>query len=345
MPRGNLECVQPRALALHLLKYYLNNCDYLSTFNIMTKQRINLNLIYDHNPQLFLDNVEKFIEDIIQHKKLNLLNLFLSELQEDDVSKKMYAYSYADRIVKPNVKSTETVNKVDKICKLLRDIMEKRQDADHLIQPILISLVKNKQTKELENALSKIKQMKMLEDSRRLTTHAPPIVSVHETLKFLLHFVSIDVLYNVALGMYDLELAMFIASKSSKDPKEYISFLNNLKKLDQNYMKYSIDIYLKRYESALEHLSKDLTKFEECLNLICSQKLHKMAMKLFKKNTTEYRRVAGVYGELLLNEHKYSEAGVMFYKSGNLDKALKSYIMSCDNWEDVITISKEMKLR
>lgn len=344
MPRGNLECIQPRVVSLHLIKRYLNNCDYFTALNIMTKERINLNLIYDHNPQLFLDNVEKFVEDIVQHKKLNWLNVFLIELREEDVTNIMYVYSYTENhIIGANVKST-VKGKVNKICKLLRDVMEKRQDADNLIQPILISLVKNEQTQEMENALNKIKQMKMLEDSRKLAAH-DPTVSVHEALKFLLHFVSIDMLYDVALGMYDLELAMFIASKSSKDPKEYVSFLNNLKELDQNYMKYTIDVHLKRYELALEHLSEDQEKFEECLDFIRSQKLHKTAMKLFKKNTTEYRKVAEVYAEFLLSEKKYPEAGMMFYKSGDLDKALKTFNMSCDNWEDVITIAKEMKLR
>ncbi|KYM98961.1 Elongator complex protein 1 [Cyphomyrmex costatus] len=348
MPRGNLECIQPRALSLHILKCHLNNCNYLAALDIMTKQRINLNLIYDHNPQLFIDNVEKFVEDIVQYKKLNWLNLFLSELEDENIISTMYANCYVDHAVKSNTKSNEnndnkTINKVDKICKLLRDVMEKRHDADSLIQPILISLVKNQQRLGLENALSKIKQVRTLEESQKLTLHKSS-VSAYEALKYLLHFVNIDVLYDTALGMYDFELAMFIASKSSKDPKEYIPFLNNLKKLNTNYMKYSINVYLKRYESALEFLSKEPVKFEECLDFIHSQKLYKMAMKLFKKNTIEHKKVAAIYGEFLSSEQKYSEAGMMFYRSGDLDKALKAFSMSNDNWEDVITILKEMKL-
>ncbi|KYQ49072.1 Elongator complex protein 1 [Trachymyrmex zeteki] len=348
MPRGNLECIQPRILSLHILKHYLNNCNYLAALDIMTKQRINLNLIYDHNPQLFMDNVKKFVEDIIQHKKLHWLNLFLSELQDENVINTMYANCYVDHTIKSDIKSNETndnkvVNKIDKICKLLRDVIEKHHDADNLIQPILISLVKNQQRQGLENALSKIKQVKTLEESQKLTPHKSS-VSAYEALKYLLHFVNIDVLYDTALGMYDFELAMFIASKSSKDPKEYVPFLNNLKKLNTNYMKYSINVYLKRYESALEFLSKEPAKFEECLDFIRSQKLCKTAIKLFEKNTMEHKKVAAIYGEFLSNEQKYFEAGMMFYRSGDLDKALETFSMSSDNWEDVITILKEMKL-
>jgi len=187
----------------------------------------------------------------------------------------------------------------------------------------------------------------MFEDSQRLA-NSQTSISACDALKYLLHFINIDELYDIALGMYDFELAMFIASKSSKDPKEYVVVLNSLKKLeilDENYMKYSINMYLKRYESALEFLAKDLTKFDECLDLIRSQELYTMAIKSFKKNTTQHEKIAEIYGEFLSSKHKYIEAGMMFHRSGNLRKALKYFSMSSDNWEDVIAILKEMKLR
>lgn len=41
-----------------------------------------------------------------------------------------------------------------------------------------------------------------------------------------------------------------------QDPKEYLPFLNNLRKMEENYQKYSIDKYLKRYSKAINHLAK-----------------------------------------------------------------------------------------
>ena len=41
-----------------------------------------------------------------------------------------------------------------------------------------------------------------------------------------------------------------------KDPKEYLPFLNDLKKLEENYRKYKIDLYLKRYKKALQSIVK-----------------------------------------------------------------------------------------
>ncbi|XP_029166752.1 putative elongator complex protein 1 isoform X2 [Nylanderia fulva] len=340
MPRGNLECIEPRALSLHILKSYLNNCNYQTAFHIMKKQRINLNLIYDHDPKLFMDNAEKFVEEITNSGSLSL---FLSELQNEDVTRTMYANCYSSRPVGWITTSGSDETKVNKVCKLLRDIMERRHDAGNLIQPILVSLVKNHEKQGLEKALAKVKQVKLLEDSQK-SVRFRSSTSAEDALKYLLHFVNIDILYDIALGMYDFELAMFVASKSSKDPKEYIPYLNSLKKLSENYMKYSIDMHLKRYESALEHISKDSTKFEECFNLVLHQKLYSKALKLFKIGSTEHKRIARAYGEFLLIKTKYQEAGMMFYRSGDLDRAFKAFCTLGDSWQDAIAVSREMKL-
>ena len=44
----------------------------------MRKHRINMNLMYDNNPDVFLNNVSKFIEQI---SSVNNINLFLTDLQ------------------------------------------------------------------------------------------------------------------------------------------------------------------------------------------------------------------------------------------------------------------------
>jgi len=47
---------------------------------LMKKQRINLNLVYDHNPQAFMENCSKFVQEISNGDVSNL-NIFLSELK------------------------------------------------------------------------------------------------------------------------------------------------------------------------------------------------------------------------------------------------------------------------
>ena len=77
MPRGNLEVIHPRALALHILKTLLNKCMYKDAMTILRKQRINLNVIVDHDPNLFKNNVGKFLQDIPNEDRLSV---FIADL-------------------------------------------------------------------------------------------------------------------------------------------------------------------------------------------------------------------------------------------------------------------------
>merc|ERR1712233_109172 len=104
----------------------------------------------------------------------------------------------------------------------------------------------------MEEALARIRNVR---DAKLKT-------KTDEALKFLLYMVDVNVLYDVALGTYDFDLVMMVAEKSQKDPKEYLPFLNSFKQMEVNFMKYSIDKYLKRYESALHHIAKCQDKFE-----------------------------------------------------------------------------------
>jgi elongator complex protein 1 len=78
MPRGNLEVVHPRALTLHIIKKLLDQLKYKETMDILRRERINLNLIVDHNPKLFVENIEKFVEQITDKQRICL---FLADLQ------------------------------------------------------------------------------------------------------------------------------------------------------------------------------------------------------------------------------------------------------------------------
>uniref|UniRef100_A0A8D0GXX1 Uncharacterized protein n=1 Tax=Sphenodon punctatus TaxID=8508 RepID=A0A8D0GXX1_SPHPU len=118
VPRGNLETIHHRALVLVQIRKWLNRLKFKEAFECMRKLRINLNFIYDHNPKVFLENVETFIEQI---DSVNYINLFLTELREEDFTKTMYPLpvpSGAQVLECPDCK------KVDLICDAMRAAME-----------------------------------------------------------------------------------------------------------------------------------------------------------------------------------------------------------------------------
>lgn len=52
MPRGNIELIHPRTLVVSKLKVDIENLKYLSVVETMRKHRVNMNLVYDHDPKV-----------------------------------------------------------------------------------------------------------------------------------------------------------------------------------------------------------------------------------------------------------------------------------------------------
>jgi elongator complex protein 1 len=78
--------------------------------------------------------------------------------------------------------------------------------------------------------------------------------ALNQSLTYLIFLVDVEKLYNVALGQYNLPLALSIARRSQKDPKEYVPFLEGLAELDHDSVRrFRIDSYLSRHGKALRH--------------------------------------------------------------------------------------------
>jgi elongator complex protein 1 len=78
MPRGNLETIFPRALVLAGIRRSIDGRRYKKAFLACRSQRVDMNIIYDHAPDAFLENVALFVDQV---KKVEYLDLFLSQLR------------------------------------------------------------------------------------------------------------------------------------------------------------------------------------------------------------------------------------------------------------------------
>ena len=106
MPRGNLETVFPRPLVLKIVRQDLssyvvsspfhcarltksssNRFRYRAAFLACRRHRIDLNILYDHDPAAFREHLADFVSQI---KEIDYLNLFLSGLKDEDVNVTMY---------------------------------------------------------------------------------------------------------------------------------------------------------------------------------------------------------------------------------------------------------------
>jgi elongator complex protein 1 len=78
MPRGNLETIYPRAMVLAGIRKLVEQKDYGSAFLTCRTQRVDMNILYDHRPEQFLENVGLFLEQV---KDPANIDLFLSTLK------------------------------------------------------------------------------------------------------------------------------------------------------------------------------------------------------------------------------------------------------------------------
>uniref|UniRef100_A0A2K6EGA9 Elongator acetyltransferase complex subunit 1 n=1 Tax=Propithecus coquereli TaxID=379532 RepID=A0A2K6EGA9_PROCO len=330
MPRGNLEVVHHRALVLAQIRKWLDKLMFKEAFECMRKLRINLNLIYDHNPKAFLENVETFIRQI---ESVNYINLFFTELKEEDVTKTMYPPPVTRSV---QLSRDPDEKKLDLICDAMRAAMETINPHKYCLS-ILTSHIK-KTTPELEIVLQKVHELQGKPPS------VPDAVGAEEALKYLLLLVDVNELYDHSLGTYDFDLVLMVAEKSQKDPKEYLPFLNTLKKMETNYQRFTIDKYLKRYEKAIGHLSKCGPEyFPECLNLIKDKNLYNEALKLYPPNSQQYKDISIAYGEHLMQENMYEPAGLVFARCSAHEKALSAFL-TCGSWKQALCVAAWLNL-
>ncbi|XP_046966489.1 putative elongator complex protein 1 [Vanessa cardui] len=330
MPRGNLETIQPRPLSLKIIGEYLDSKKYFEAFDLMRKQRINLNLIYDHNPNLFIQNIDVFLNTIQSN---SWLSLFLSDLENVDVTKTMYSSSYTCR---ENISEDKVQKKVQFICDLVRLHLTKASDSANRVLPLLTTFVKKNTVNDLEEALILIKELKNKESGG---TKLP--VTSDEALKYLLYMVNVDNLFDVALGMYDFDLVLLVANKSQKDPKEYISMLNDLNEMDEDYRKYTINKHLKRFDRAVQCLAKcGPSKYGELKTFVKYHSLYRMALALFPIEDEIYHQISDDFGLYLKLKKQYIEAGIIYERAGKNDKAIECYKEALE-WELALKLAEQ----
>uniref|UniRef100_A0A8C7HHX8 Elongator complex protein 1 n=1 Tax=Oncorhynchus kisutch TaxID=8019 RepID=A0A8C7HHX8_ONCKI len=330
MPRGNLETIRHRALVLAQLRKWLDSQRFREAFECMRKLRINLNLIYDHNPKVFLESVETFLRQL---DSINHINLFLTELKEEDTTTTMYPCP-----VNTTGQSAPAAcgKKVDIVCDALRCTMESMDQHKYCLS-ILTSHVK-KTVPELEVALQKVHELRVN------PTSAANAVSAEEALKYLLFLVNVNELYEHSLGTYDFDLVLMVAEKSQKDPKEYLPFLNMLKTLEPNYQRYSIDKHLKRYRKALHHLSKcGEEHFTESLNLVKDQRLYSEALGLYPTDSPQYKALSCAYAEYLVEQQQAEQAGLLLWRCGEATRALQAFVGSA-SWRNALCVAEQIPL-
>ncbi|EDV93458.1 putative elongator complex protein 1 [Drosophila grimshawi] len=325
LPRGNLEMICPRVLVLQHIGDRLRPHYFEAAMRIVRKQRINLNIICDHDVQQFVEFIDWFIEEIHDSQ---WLCLFLSELQNEDYALGMYASNY-DAAKQHFPLNYSADRKVEFICQLMLGRMEKAEEPKLIARyrlPIITAYVK---LGKLEQALQLIWQHKQKDSTL-----------ADQLLKYLLYLVDVNDLYNVALGTYDFGLVLFVAQKSQKDPKEFLPYLNELKSLPLDYRKFKIDEHLKRYERALTHLAAcGEEHYDLALEFIDQHKLYSRALIIYQSQSVFHKRICVAFADHLRANAQLEAASLMYERGDQLQQALLSARHTLD-WQRVLLLAQ-----
>lgn len=78
MPRGNLETIFPRAMVVAGIRNLIDEKNYARAFSYCRTQRVDMNILYDHQPEQFLANVGLVLDQL---NDVSYIDLFLSSLR------------------------------------------------------------------------------------------------------------------------------------------------------------------------------------------------------------------------------------------------------------------------
>ncbi|KAI8061443.1 IKI3 family-domain-containing protein [Gongronella butleri] len=332
MPRGNLETISPRAFVLASIRENVKALDYRAAFVTCRRNRIDLNILFDENPQQFFDNVALFVKQV---NEVDYLNLFLSNLRNEDVTKTMYKHrSTAEQqvAVAEEADAAEALaNKVNKICHAVRqELME--LDQDKYMQSILSTYVRSTPP-DLEAALSLLAHIRETN-----------LAKAEEALKYTIFLCKADSLYNIALGMYNFPLVLMVAQQAQMDPREYLPFLQELQNLDTYYQRFKIDDHLERHGKALKNLSQaGDERFNEVIDYMNKHALYQTSLEIYANKPNEKKVILDAYGAYLDSKTAYEEAGIVYTMASSLDKALQSYRMA-SAWREAFALAKRLAL-
>jgi len=324
MPRGNLETVYPRPLVLDVIRAHLDAQAYGEALRISRAHRVDLNLLHDHAPAVFLADVPRVLAQIEHPDHINLL---LSSLRNEDVTATLY------RAWEPTAPAAaaDLSTKVNRVCAAFLAALTAADERRYL-SSILTAHVRQVPP-DLEGGLAVLRKYLAMDAAL-----------ADEACKYIIFLVPADELYKVALGMYDLELALQIAQHSPRDPREYVPFLRELRaKTPPAYQRFFIDDHLGRHGKALRSLALAGESYaDEALAYMVQHKIYREGLAAWA-HTPRLPQVYGLFGDYLSAHQRPAEAATAYQLAHRPGDALRAF-READQWAQALTVALEMQL-
>ncbi|KAK5127536.1 hypothetical protein LTR85_006875 [Meristemomyces frigidus] len=328
MPRGNLETIYPRALVLAGIRNCITNRDYKKAFLICRTHRVDMNMLCDYAPEQFMRDVNLFLKHL---KKVAYVDLFLSSLSEENVAETIYKETLTTVLDKPltnghatgaqDVYNPQPTSKVNKICDAM--LASLRSQPSPPLQNIITAHV-CKSPPDLEAGLQLVSDLRKQQKQEELE-------SAVEHICFL---ADVNQLYDTALGLYDLDVALLVAQQSQKDPREYLPYLQELHDMQPLRQRFAVDNDLKRYRKALSHLHT-LDVFHELKAYMAKHELHSATIEIYRYDNARLTELMRLYADYLSSRNRYKEAGIAYEYVQDYTSAYEAY-RGASMWQECL---------
>lgn len=325
MPRGNLETIYPRALVLAGIRTSINAKNYKKAFSICRVQRVDMNILHDYAPEQFMQDIELFVTQV---KKTEYIDLFLSSLSEENVAETIYKETLRAAVneplpngvgAAPVASGIQAPSKINSISDVFIKVLQKDR-AKHLQSIVTAHVCKS--PPDLEAGLQLVAELRRQANEEQLDQAVEHICFLADTNR----------LYDTALGIYELDVALLVAQQSQKDPKEYLPYLQALHDLPSLRQRFAIDNDLRRYGKALGHLH-ELGEFEELKEYASKHELHGAAMELYRYDKAKIHELMALYADFLSSRNRYQDAGIAYDFVQNYAQAYEAY-RSASMWRE-----------
>ncbi|KAI0852097.1 IkappaB kinase complex, IKAP component [Daldinia vernicosa] len=318
MPRGNLETIYPRAMVVAGIRQLIDAKDYGKAYSYCRTQRVDMNILYDHRPQQFLANVGLFLDQV---GDVSYIDLFLSSLRDEDVTQTMYRDTKGVRNQElPEVTPSEIPtgkphdsSKVNTICDAVLSHLQSRKTKDHDTLQNIITANVCKVPPAYEDGLLVVATL--LQEDEQLAEKA---------VEHICFLADVNTLYDEALGLYNLDLALLVAQQSQRDPREYLPFHQNLHLLPDLRRKFAIDDHLGRHEKALVHLQTSQAH-KEAQDYTVKHALYATALKLYRYDQPNLTILTSLYATYLESKSRFREAGLTYESLNDYTGATRCY--------------------
>jgi elongator complex protein 1 len=213
-------------------------------------------------------------------------------------------------------------SKVNKICDAVLEVLKTRTATN--LQNIITANV-CKSPPALDDGLLVVAQLMKTDEAM-----------ADKAVEHICFLADINKLYDNALGLYDLPLALLVAQQSQKDPREYLPFMQNLSEMPEIRRRFAIDDHLGRNAKALTHLHS-LDAFSELQTYTQKHALYQAALALYRYNPDRHALLTNLYAQHLESKSQFKEAALAYESLHNYVSATSCYLSSGpSSWRETL---------